>query len=91
MVELKVKREEIAKVSKAIGSTTRWEILKILKERKMDVSRIAEILNQTEANISAQIKILERAGLVKSNYEPGEHGVRKVCELTIDKIIIEIE
>ncbi len=91
MAELKVKREDIAKVSKAIGSTTRWEILKILKERKMDVSRIAEMLKQTEANISAQIKILERAGLVRSTYEPGEHGVRKVCELTVNRIIIEIE
>ncbi len=91
MVELKVKREDISKVSKAIGSTTRWEILKILKERKMDVSRIAELLKQTEANISAQIKILERAGLVKSTYEPGEHGVRKVCELTVDRIVIDIQ
>ncbi|WEU41011.1 MAG: ArsR family transcriptional regulator [Candidatus Odinarchaeum yellowstonii] len=91
MVELKVKREEIAKVAKAIGSVTRWEILKLLKDHKMDVSRIAELLKQTEANISAQIKILERAGLIKSTYEPGEHGVRKVCELTVNRIVIEIE
>lgn len=90
-MELQVKPEEIAKVSKAIGSSTRWEILKLLKERKMDVSRIAESLKQTEANVSAQIKILERAGLIKSNYEPGEHGVRKVCELAVDRIVIKIE
>ena len=89
--ELQVKKEDIAKVSKALGSSTRWEILRLLKDKKQDVSRIAEILNQTEANISAQIKILERAGLIKSHYEPGEHGVRKVCELAVDKIIITID
>ena len=91
MDELIVKKEDISKVAKALKSTTRWEILKLLKENKMDVSRIAVALNQTEANISAQIKILERAGLIKSHYEPGEHGVRKVCTLTVNRIVIKIE
>ncbi|MHA1238806.1 MAG: ArsR/SmtB family transcription factor [Candidatus Odinarchaeia archaeon] len=90
MVELSVTDENIEKIAKALASSTRWDILKLLKDKKMDVSRIAEMLKQTEANVSAQIKILERAGLIKSHYEPGEHGVRKVCELAIDKIIIEI-
>jgi len=91
MPELHVKKEDIAKVSKALGSSTRWEILRLLKNEKQDVSRIAITLNQTEANISAQIKILERSGLIKSHYEPGEHGVRKVCELSVDRIVIDIE
>ena len=89
--ELHAKREDIAKVSKALGSSTRWEILRLLKKESQDVSRIAVTLNQTEANIRAQIKILERSGLIKSHYEPGEHGVRKVCELSVDRIIVEIE
>jgi predicted transcriptional regulator len=91
MSELFVKKDNISKVAKALGSVTRWEILGLLKDKKMDVSRIAITLNQTEANVSAQVKILERAGLIKSHYEPGEHGVRKVCELAVDKIIIKIE
>jgi len=91
MQELIVEDENVAKIAKALASKTRWQILKLLKEKKMDVSRIAEVLNQTEANISAQVKILEKAGLIKSKYEPGEHGVRKVCEPAIEKIIIKIK
>jgi predicted transcriptional regulator len=90
MSELTVKNEEVAKIAKALASQTRWEILRLLREKKMDVSRIAETLKQTEANVSAQVKILEKAGLLKSHYEPGEHGVRKVCEPAIEKIQIII-
>ncbi len=91
MQELVVEDENVAKIAKALASKTRWQILKLLKEKKMDVSRIAEVLNQTEANISAQVKILEKAGLIRSKYEPGEHGVRKVCEPAVEKIIIKIK
>ena len=80
----------ISQISKALSSKTRWNILKLLRMKKMDVSRIADALNQTEANISAQIKILEKAGLVIAKYEPGEHGVRKVCEPACENLIFRI-
>jgi predicted transcriptional regulator len=56
----------------------------------MDVCEIAKKLNQTEANISAQIKILEKAHLVTPKFEVGRHGVKKICELNADRIIINI-
>nr|MDO8082964.1 ArsR family transcriptional regulator [Candidatus Freyarchaeota archaeon] len=90
MAELNVKGDEVAKVAKALASETRLQLLKLLSEKNMDVSRIAAKLNQTEANISAQIKILEKVGLLKSHYEPGEHGVRKVCETAVEKININL-
>ncbi|NVM03666.1 MAG: helix-turn-helix domain-containing protein [Candidatus Helarchaeota archaeon] len=89
--EIEVKNGEISKVFKALASPTRWKILKLLTNgKKLDISRIAERLKQTEANILAQIKILEKAGLVISHYEPGEHGVRKVPEPACEKLIIKI-
>ncbi len=79
---------DVPRVAKALSSVTRWQILSLLREKNLDVSRIAEALKQTEANISAQVKILEQAGLIKSHYEPGEHGVRKVCEPSVKQVII---
>jgi len=79
---------DVPRVAKALSSATRWRILSLLREKNLDVSRIAEALKQTEANISAQVKILEQAGLIKSHYEPGEHGVRKVCEPSVKQVII---
>jgi predicted transcriptional regulator len=34
----------------------------------------------TEANISAQIKKLEKAGLIECEYSSGAHGVRKISK-----------
>jgi predicted transcriptional regulator len=92
--------EKALEVAKALSSDTRLAILALLIDKSMDVSRIAEALGQTEANISAQVKILEQAGkmrkddpedtgLIKSHYEPGEHGVRKVCDLAVKHIIFD--
>ncbi|MHA1130375.1 MAG: ArsR/SmtB family transcription factor [Candidatus Helarchaeota archaeon] len=88
--ELLVSDENISQIAKALASKTRWQILKILKNKKLDVSQIAELLHQTEANISAQIKILELAHLITSRYEPGAHGVKKVCFPSVEKLIIKI-
>ena len=85
---LHVENEEINKVAKALSSATRVKILRLTAEKDIDVSRIAGLLNQTEANISAQIKILEQANLLVSRYEPGMHGVRKICSTKVDTVSI---
>lgn len=88
--ELVVSDSNITEIAKALASETRWKILKLLKVQTLDVSQIAEKLEQTEANISAQIKILEKVNLIYSNYEPGAHGVKKVCAPAVTKLIIKI-
>ena len=89
--DLIVKDEDVSNVARALASETRWKILKLLKVEALDVSRIAEKIGQTEANISAQIKIMEKANLIETYYEPGVHGVRKVCRPAIDRIILTID
>ncbi len=81
---------QIEKVAKALSSKTRRLILHQIQysNEGMDVSNIASILNMTEANISAQIKKLQEAGLIHCDYCSGNHGVRKISKLKFDKIII---
>lgn len=84
-------KDLIIQISKAISSPTRYKILNLLIKDEYDISRLAEQLAQTEANISAQIKQLEQAKLVESRYEPGDHGVRKICKTRVSKITINLE
>lgn len=70
MTSKDIEAGDVQRIGKALSSKTRWKILKMISKEKMDVSRIAEKLGQTEANISAQIKILEKSGLILSHYEP---------------------
>jgi len=84
--------KQIEKVAKALTSNTRRQILNLIQNsnEEMDVSNIASILNMTEANISAQIKKLQEAGLIYCDYCSGNHGVRKISRIKFDKIIINI-
>jgi len=86
-----VSGKSVQGIAAALKSETRREIIRILRKEALDVSRLAARLGQTEANVSAQIQQLQKVGLVKSRYEPGGHGVRKICEVNVDRIIIELE
>ncbi len=82
--------EEIEQIVKALSSQTRRNILKQIQTEieGLDVSKIASKLGMTEANISAQIKKLEKAGLIKCDYSSGQHGIRKISTLKYDKLTI---
>lgn len=82
--------EDIIALAKALSSATRFNIVKVLVEKERDISNIAKMMGQTEANTSAQIKFLEKAGVLESRYEPGAHGVRKVCKTKVKKIVLNI-
>jgi len=81
--------ELIEKIVKALSSRTRRRILRHIQIEPMDVSNIASNLDMTEANISAQIKKLEEAGLITCDYASGEHGVRKISKLKYDRVLIK--
>lgn len=81
--------DQIEKIVKALSSKTRRLILRYIQEDPMDVSDIASSLSMTEANISAQIKKLEDAGLISCDYSSGAHGVRKLSKLRFNKLIIK--
>jgi predicted transcriptional regulator len=79
---------QIEEIVKALSSRTRRKILRQIQIEPMDVSAIAANLKMTEANISAQIKKLQKAGLVNCEYRSGQHGVRKISTLKYNKLII---
>ncbi|MEM1549690.1 MAG: ArsR family transcriptional regulator [Candidatus Methanomethylicia archaeon] len=87
---LKVEGERIIEIASALSSKTRLEILKRVREKEIDVEELASIINQSKANTSAQLRILERAGLVKTIYKPGIRGVKKVCTSNIKEIVLKL-
>ena len=82
---------QIELIVKALSSETRRSILQQIQitQEGMDVSNIAANLKMTEANISAQIKKLEEAGLIYCDYCSGNHGVRKISKLKYNQLNIK--
>jgi len=82
--------EEILRIGRALSSGTRLKILRLLLDGEKDVTRVATHLGGTEANASAQIKILYEAGLLDYRYEPGQHGLKKISKTKIKRIVIDL-
>ncbi len=86
-------------IMKALSSKTRRDIIREIQNHNdgLDVSELANLLNSpikknssmTEANISAQIKKLEEAGLIYCDYCSGQHGVRKISKLHLTELILK--
>jgi len=86
-----VKGEEVVNVASALSSDTRLKILEFLRGREADIGQVAEFINQSKANASAQMRILEKYGLVKTTYKPGIRGVKKVCTTDIKEVRLILE
>ena len=52
--------------TETLFSSTRWEILSTLSQKKLSPMELALSIKTTSANISQQLRLLELAGLVKS-------------------------
>ncbi|MDI9644501.1 MAG: helix-turn-helix domain-containing protein [Candidatus Verstraetearchaeota archaeon] len=83
---LTVEGDSIPKVAMALSSPTRIQILNFIKSKEVDMQEIAELIKQSKANASAQMRILEEVGLVKTSYKPGIRGVKKVCSTDIKEV-----
>jgi predicted transcriptional regulator len=83
---LTVEGEKVSKVAMALSSPTRIQILNFIKAKEVDMQEVAELIKQSKANASAQMRILEEAGLVKTSYKPGIRGVKKVCSTDIKEV-----
>ncbi len=83
-----VGEDYIYRVCSSLASPTRIKILEELLAREADIGEIAEVIGQSKANASTQVKRLEEIGLVKAEYKPGTRGVRKVVKATVKEIRI---
>lgn len=88
---LKVSGDMIVEVASALSSKTRLEILKNVRDKEVDVEELTDIIKQSKANVSAQLRILEKSGLIKTIYKPGIRGVKKICTSNIKEIVFIIE
>lgn len=87
---LKVRNdEEVVLISKALASEPRKRILDILNNNEMNLNDISEKLNMPAPSVTVNIKKLEEAGLIETEYLPGSHGSQKICRRTYDSILID--
>jgi predicted transcriptional regulator len=88
--QIVVSGEDGLKVADALNSTS-LRVLQLLSREHLDISTIAKRLGLSQPYISEQVRRLQETNLLKVSYESGKRGIRKICELAVKKIIIEIQ
>lgn len=70
-----------------VGENTRFKIIFLLKEyKKLCIRDLSSILDLSHSAISHQVKILQRAGLIKKKRE----GQKIACTLVPSKLISDL-
>jgi ArsR family transcriptional regulator len=59
--------KEIVKIYKALSVSSRLQILKLIKDRKLCVNAITKKLRITQPAVSQHLSVLKEAGLVESD------------------------
>ncbi|ACL70809.1 ArsR/SmtB family transcription factor [Halothermothrix orenii] len=80
--------EDVLKIVKALASESRLQILDVLNNQEMNLNEISEKLDMPAPSVTVNIKKLEEAGLIETNYQPGSHGSQKICRRTYDSLLI---
>jgi len=88
--EITVSGEDALRVADALNSAS-MRILQLLLGEPLDISTIANRLSLSQPYISEQIRKLQETNLIRVSYERGKRGTRKICELAVKKIVIEIQ
>lgn len=78
-------------VFRALASEPRLAILAALAETPRNVAEIGGIIGLAQPTVTKHVQILERAGLLTSEYLPGAQGMQKRCRLTHERLLVLLE
>ena len=90
-IELSIEKpEKLYSVAKALASEVRIDIIKLLNYYSLNVNEIAEHLNIPASTAAVNIRVLEDAGLIHTELQPGTRGSMKLCSRKRDTIKITL-
>lgn len=82
--------ESVCDLGKALSSPVRIQILHLLDEENMIIGEIARALHIPASSTAFHLKILEQAGLVRMEEQPGSRGLTKLCTRKLDSLTLDL-
>lgn len=81
--------ETEVEVLKAIGSPARIKILRLLHRLgPLNVNEIAQALDLPQSSVSANVQMLEDAGLIRTEVQRARKGNQKICHGLFDELLV---
>ncbi len=82
--------DELCDLGKALSSPVRLKILRLLYEDSLIIGEIARKLELPASSTAFHLKILEQAGLIRVEEQPGTRGKTRLCNRKIDHVTINL-
>ena len=82
--------EELYDLGKALASPVRLEMLKLLYDKSLIIGEIAKEMNLPASSTAFHLKIMEKAGLIRMEEQPGTRGTTKLCTRKVDFLHINL-
>lgn len=73
-------------IARALASEVRIDILKLLCNETLKVNEIADRLDIPASTAALNVKVLEEAGLIHCDLQPGIRGSMKVCYKQVEEL-----
>lgn len=82
--------DELCDLGKALSSPIRLKILQLLYEESLIIGEIARKLELPASSTAFHLKILEEAGLIRIEEQPGTRGNTRLCTRKVDHVTINL-
>ena len=82
--------DALCSLGRALSSPIRIEIMQLLYEEGMIIGDIAKKLDLPASSTAFHLKILEEAGLIRMEKQPGTRGTVKFCNRKVDYITVNL-
>jgi predicted transcriptional regulator len=83
-------KKQMLLIAKALANEARINILELLNESSLNVNEIAEALGLPTSTAAMNVRILENAGLLFTESQPGIRGSMKVSSRFCDKVTFKL-
>jgi predicted transcriptional regulator len=85
---LDLNHSDLVVIARALASEVRIDILKLLCKESLKVNEIAERLVIPASTAALNVKVLEEAGFIHCDLQPGIRGSMKVCYKQVEELKI---
>lgn len=86
-----VESDEAFDFAVALGSETRWGIVRALAEDTMTMQELTDEMDLSKGTVSVHVQQLEDAGIVGSRFNVSDSGgVEKEIALVVDEVLVKL-
>lgn len=82
--------EDLCSVSHALSTKLRLNIVRCIASGGKSINELARALAVPVSTVALNVQVLEKAGLIVCDTQPGARGTLKLCNRRIDRLMINL-